>query len=107
MASAQSNTSTYRMNHTMLRVKNIKDSLHFYEEVLGMSLIDKHGGDDFTLYFLAYLEPGVSVAEAKKNRATLQGIIELTHNHGSEDDASVKYKSGNEDEHKGFGHICV
>lgn len=107
MASAQSNPSTYRMNHTMLRVKNIKDSLHFYEEVLGMSLIDKHGGDDFTLYFLAYLEPGVSVAEAKKNRATLQGIIELTHNHGSEDDASVNYKSGNEDEHKGFGHICV
>jgi len=38
----------------MIRVKDPKASLDFYENVLGMELIDKLVGSDFTLYFLAY-----------------------------------------------------
>ncbi|CAF2077614.1 unnamed protein product [Rotaria magnacalcarata] len=38
-----------------------------------------------------------------------QGILELCHNWGTELPSSgfEGYKSGNEPEHKGFGHICV
>lgn len=33
--------------------------------------------------------------------------MELCHNWGTESDASFAYKSGNEAEHKGFGHLCI
>jgi len=34
--------------------------------------------------------------------------VQLCHNWGTESDANFSgYKSGNEAEHKGFGHLCV
>jgi lactoylglutathione lyase len=39
--------------------------------------------------------------------ASLSGILELTHNHGTESDHSFKgYASGNSDP-RGFGHIAI
>lgn len=36
------------------------------------------------------------------------GLLELTHNHGTESDVAFKgYASGNEDPGKGFGHIAI
>lgn len=43
----------------------------------------------------------------KELQSTREGILELCHNWGTEDDASFKYNSGNEEPHRGFGHICV
>lgn len=36
-----------------------------------------------------------------------QGILELCHNWQTEQQPDFKYCTGNEPEHKGFGHICV
>ncbi len=42
--------------HTMIRVKNLEDSIHFYSNVLGMKLISKddYPAGKFTLAFLTY-----------------------------------------------------
>ncbi|CDJ56418.1 lactoylglutathione lyase, putative [Eimeria maxima] len=57
----------------MLRIKDPKVSLPFYEKHFGMKL-------------------GV--------------CLELTHNHGSEEDNSFKINNGNEEPYRGFGHIA-
>ncbi|TKY86564.1 hypothetical protein EX895_004713 [Sporisorium graminicola] len=98
---ATAETASYRFNHVMLRIKDPKASLDFYENVLGMDVIDKHDGGDFTLYFLAYQhQKGVT------ERGEREAILELTHNHGTENDANFSYHNGNQ-EPRGFGHLCV
>lgn len=37
---------------------------------------------------------------------SIPGVLELTHNHGTENDAEFAYHNGNTDP-RGFGHICV
>ncbi|OLN85245.1 Lactoylglutathione lyase [Colletotrichum chlorophyti] len=97
----ETDVATYRMNHTMLRVKDPEKSLKFYQEVLGMELIRKNESSDFTLFFLAY--GGLREGESQAQR---EGILELTWNHGTEKDESFSYHNGN-DQPQGFGHICV
>ncbi|KAI5244056.1 lactoylglutathione lyase-like protein [Aureobasidium subglaciale] len=105
----KSDVATYRMNHTMIRVKDAEKSLKFYQDVMGMTLQrtseQKEAG--FTLYFLSY---GPKAPEQSANGvnpiADREGILELTWNHGSESDPNVKYHNGN-DEPQGFGHTCV
>ncbi|KAG9995748.1 hypothetical protein KCU78_g17593, partial [Aureobasidium melanogenum] len=50
-----SDTSTYKFNHTMLRVKDPQRSVKFYEH-LGMKMVNKMENPDakFDLYFMAY-----------------------------------------------------
>lgn len=36
-----------------------------------------------------------------------EGVIELTHNYGTEDDDSYTVNNGNKDPNKGFGHTCI
>ncbi|KAK1759733.1 lactoylglutathione lyase [Echria macrotheca] len=93
-------TATYRMNHTMLRVKDAEKSLKFYQEVLGMTLLRPHDGGNFTLYFLGY---GGKTGAGTADR---EGLLELTWNHGTEKDEQFAYHDGNK-EPQGFGHICV
>jgi lactoylglutathione lyase len=38
---------------------------------------------------------------------TLSGVLELTHNHGTENDPSFKYSNGNSDPGRGYGHIAI
>ena len=48
------------------------------------------------------------MAEKKENRLNREGILELTHNHGTEDDPNFGgYASGNTDPGRGFGHIAI
>ena len=35
------------------------------------------------------------------------GILELTHNKGTENDSNFKYANGNSEPGKGFGHIAI
>jgi len=103
-------TASFKFNHTMIRVKDPKASLHFYTEVLGMDLLSEQTFADFTLYFLGYdHDNGALTAEQKeKSRFTREGVLELTHNHGTESDAGFQgYSSGNSDPGRGFGHIAI
>jgi len=106
-------TQAYRMNHSMIRVKDPEKSLKFYQEVLGMSLMrtaeQKEAG--FTLYFLGY--PGdYGIPDPKDSPngvnplAGKEGLLELTWNYGTEKEEGKIYHNGN-DEPQGFGHICV
>lgn len=105
-------TQKYILNHTMLRVKDPKISLDFYSRVLGMKLLRKVDFPDwkFSLYFLAYLPDGSEIpsndAEKSAFVARREGVLELTHNWGTEDQEKTPYHNGNS-EPRGFGHICI
>jgi lactoylglutathione lyase len=106
-------TAGFVFNHTMLRVKDIKASLDFYTRVLGFTLINQSDFPDakFSLYFLildpqeAARRPEDPVAR-RAWQSGLKGVLELTHNHGTESDPDFAYHDGNSDP-RGFGHICV
>lgn len=105
-------TTGYTFNHTMLRVKDPAKSLAFYTGVLGMTLlaVKKFPAMGFDLYFLAKLTeserdnlPSGDDLEIFAFRQ--RGILELTHNYGTETQADFSYHDGNQ-EPQGFGHIC-
>jgi len=97
--------TTYRMNHTMIRVKDAEKSLKFYQDVMGMKLVrtNENAANGFNLYFLAF--PCDKTVPATYT-APFEGLLELTWNYGTEKDENFKYHNGN-DEPQGFGHICV
>ncbi len=103
-------TQGYVFNHTMVRVVDPEVSLAFYTKVFGMRLLRKVDmpEGEFTLYFLARTE-GEDVPEDATTRALYmngrRGILELTHNWGTENDPSASYHNGN-DQPQGYGHIC-
>lgn len=106
-----SDASTYRFNHSMIRVKDAEKSLHFYQHVLGMTLMRtaEQPNAGFNLYFLGY--PGSFVAprdtpEGVNPLAGKEGLLELTWNYGTEKEDGPVYHNGN-DQPQGFGHICV
>lgn len=104
-------TQQFVFNHTMLRVKNIEQSLDFYTRVLGFSLVEKRDFPEaqFSLYFLALVDKAQIPSDDAERHTwmkSIPGILELTHNHGTEHDAGFAYHNGNTDP-RGFGHICV
>jgi lactoylglutathione lyase len=103
-------TSSYRFNHSMIRVKDAERSLKFYQEVMGMKLlrVNEQKEAKFTLYFLGYHEkPNESDSPNGVNPlADKEGLLELTWNHGDEKKEGQVYHNGNTDP-QGFGHICV
>ncbi|QVM89408.1 lactoylglutathione lyase [Pseudomonas entomophila] len=110
---AQPDTATaqFVFNHTMLRVKDIQKSLDFYTRVLGFSLVDKRDFPEaaFSLYFLALVDKkDIPEDDAARHQwmKSIPGVLELTHNHGTEDDPEFAYHNGNTDP-RGFGHICI
>ena len=111
----------------MLRVKDAKKSIYFYRDLLGMTLLNEiHLGVGeswgFSLYFLAHVPEelkkylateSMSPEERKECNAKFIGeklfgpVLELTHNHGTEDQADFKYHNGNANDNgelRGFGH---
>jgi len=105
-------TSGFTFNHTMLRIKDPAKSLEFYTGVLGMTLlaVKKFPEMEFDLYFLAKLteseRENLPAGDDLEIFAFRQrGILELTHNYGTESQADFSYHDGNS-EPQGFGHIC-
>lgn len=105
-------TSGFTFNHTMLRVKDPIKSLAFYTGVLGMTLlaVKKFPEMEFDLYFLAKLtDEECANLPAGEDLAIYtfrqRGILELTHNYGTEEQDDFSYHDGNE-QPQGFGHIC-
>lgn len=103
-------TKDFIMQQTMYRIKDPKRSLEFYTKVLGMRLLQKFDfpAMEFSLYFMGY-EDAEDIPKDRKERTkwmfTRKATIELTHNWGTENEEGDIYKTGNEKEHKGFGHI--
>jgi len=119
-----------RFQQTMLRIKDPRVSIPFYESNFGMTLI--HWIDfpqwKFTVYFLERLREGQSVPpctmestgiENEKYWKEMAGAtIELTHNHGTETQDDFKVWNGNTGADadgelhaetplaRGFGHIA-
>lgn len=107
--SAASNGFT--LNHSMLRVKDPAVSLDFYTRVFGMRVLRKLDFPEmkFSLYFLHRAAADESVPDDIGERTAWtfaqRGILELTHNWGTEADAAFQYHDGNA-QPQGFGHIC-
>lgn len=107
-------TGGFRLNHTMLRVKDPARSLDFYTRVLGMRLLRRLDFEamTFTLYFLGFVDDAEAKAVPADGGARSEwlfrqkAILELTHNWGTEDDPDVAYHDGNA-EPQGFGHIAI
>ena len=78
--------------HTMLRVSNLKETLHFFCDLLGMQEISRKDNDRgrFTLVFLAAPE------DAQRAKADKAPVLELTYNWDPED-----YTGG-----RNFGHLA-
>jgi lactoylglutathione lyase len=103
---AATDPSKYKLNHSMIRVKDPKRSVEFYG-FLGLKVINtlKNPQAKFDLFFLAYDSPhAVSHGNHWSDR---EGIVELTHNYGTEDDPDYKVTTGNSEPHRGFGHLCI
>lgn len=65
----------------------------------------EHPEAKFDLYFMGYDSPkALSYSNHLTNR---EGLIELTHNYGTESDANYKVTTGNCEPFKGFGHTCI
>ena len=104
-------TAGFVFNHTMLRIKDPRASLDFYTRVLGFSLARKVDFEQakFSLYFLVLAEIDDLPDGDEERRQWLarqRGVLELTHNHGTESQPGPVYHDGNS-EPRGFGHICV
>ncbi|WP_299236695.1 lactoylglutathione lyase [uncultured Halomonas sp.] len=106
-----SETEGFRLNHTMLRIKDPEASLEFYTRVFGMRVLRRLDFEamQFSLYFLARPEAGESVPDDASERTVWtfnqRGVLELTHNWGAESQEGRIYHDGNA-EPQGFGHIC-
>lgn len=105
-------THGFVFNHTMLRVKDAEASLDFYTRVLGFQLVRKVDFAEaaFSLYFLVLPDDDEEIPDDHEARrqwlARQRGVLELTHNHGTEREAGPVYHDGNS-EPRGFGHLCV
>ena len=76
-----------RLLHTMLRVVDLQKSIHFYTNILGLTLLRQkdYPEGQFTLAFVGYEDESSG------------SVIELTHNWETKE-----YDLGN-----GFGHIAI
>ena len=99
------------LNHSMLRIKDPARSLDFYTSVFGMRVLRKLDFPEmkFSLYFLHRASSGEAVPDDIGERTAWtfaqRGVLELTHNWGTEVDADFAYHDGNA-QPQGFGHIC-
>ncbi|KAG5188299.1 putative lactoylglutathione lyase [Tribonema minus] len=92
----------FNLSQTMLRVRDPARSLAFYcGGALRMRLLCARHFADFSLYFLMSVPradaplPGSGPERDTHMRRTWRPILELTHNHGTEQDAEFKHHTGN------------
>jgi lactoylglutathione lyase len=103
-------TDGFVMNQTMLRVRDPQATIGFYQEVLGMTLLDQYDfpAMKFSLYFMGYPQSDIPVDRDERVQWVFEqpALLEFTHNWGTESDPQFRYHNGN-DEPRGFGHIGI
>jgi len=105
-------TQGFVFNHTMIRVRDLEKSLDFYTRVLGFTPVYRNVFDEaaFTIVYLVLVGDRSVIPEDDDERKrwvlSQPGVLELTHNHGTENDPEFAYHNGN-GEPRGFGHLCV
>lgn len=110
-ASVPEATRGFVFNHSMLRVKDPAVALDFYTRVMGMRLLRKLDFPEmaFSLYFLHRATDDQPAPQDAGERTewtfSQSGLLELTHNWGTENQPDFKYHDGN-GQPQGFGHIC-
>jgi lactoylglutathione lyase len=109
------NPHNFSWQQTMLRIKDPKVSVPFYVKQFDMKLVDKYEFPEkkLSLFFLASIPPDVTSLpepgseEAHKTLWNWKGTtLNLSHNHGTENDDTFKVNNGNVEPHRGFGHIA-
>ena len=115
-ASSTNDQHNFAWQQTMLRIKDPKVTVPFFENHFGFTLIHYYNFPqwNFSLYFLAILPAGQTYTLTPGSKdaedylwSTDLTTLELTHNHGSEADASFAVNNGNVEPHRGFGHIAL
>ena len=105
-----SETKDFVLSQTIHRIKDPEKSLAFYQDVLGMVLIDRFDFPEmeFSLFFMGYPSENVPEDSAERVKWLFEqpALLELTHNYGTENDSEFNYHNGNDDP-RGFGHIGV
>lgn len=105
-------THGYVFNHTMIRVRDLDVSLDFYTRVLGFTPVYRNVFEEaaFTIVYLVLVGDRSLIPDDDEQRKRWvlgqPGVLELTHNHGTEKDPDFAYHNGNS-EPRGFGHLCV
>ena len=110
-------TSSYRIAHTMLRVKDPVPTLAFYRDVMGMELLREaqHPAAGFGVYFLGYPKWSEKyvpehIPEGVPGMAKpvfMEGLLELTWNYGTEKEEGGVYWSGEGEGTRGFVSVGV
>jgi len=101
-------TKGFDLLHISIRVKDIKKSLWFYNNVLGMTLLKKMDFPQgkFSAYFMGYAAqedvPKDSKEASYYAMSRSRSALELVHNWGTEDDATFSYNVGNAIAHLSF-----
>ena len=104
-------TIGYKLNHSMLAIRDPAATLNFYINLMGMRTIFAMNTGPFTVYYLGYprtqeqrADPGTFVRETAPPDImphTL-GLLELVHWHGAEEGEGARKQPGH---HVGFGHL--
>ncbi|KAK9437940.1 hypothetical protein VB005_08945 [Metarhizium brunneum] len=104
--SPKTDLQSYKLNHGMIRVKDPKSTIRFYG-LLGLSVIQKLSfpENSFDLYFLGNDAP--TAPSHGKFTFDRQGLIELTHNYGTEDEPGFTVSNGNSEPHLGFTRFTI
>ena len=111
-SSVDENSKHFVLTHTMLRIKDPAPSLDFYRNALDMQLVKtiSYANAKFSVYFLTMAEnsspPGLTDDQLTAWMFSQRGLIELTHNWGTENDPSLRIHNGN-DAPQGYGHMCI
>jgi lactoylglutathione lyase len=96
-------TAGTRLNHTMLRITNPEQSLSFYRDIFGMTLIFSFNTGPFVVYYLGHSSPGDTVPlDMVKSLGSRMGLLELMH---VLDEDGNKTVLNNEQGVVGFGHL--
>ncbi|KAF4250636.1 hypothetical protein CNMCM8980_010577 [Aspergillus fumigatiaffinis] len=110
-------TAGYKLNHFMLRVRDLQRTLHFYINLMGMRTVFTMNAGPFTLYYLGYPPTSADRADLPSWSARVAnppvltqtpGLLELYHVHGTEKadaEGGFNMSTGNTPPHLGFGHL--